>query len=244
MRDPFRPDHENANDVGISELIWQLHRSAGGPVTGSPSRSEILQKLNRHFASGDSKVATTAEKVVGQIGSVPLEALKDVKTRSEIVPFMAKYAIPTGRLLAISRGITTEWQLKLVDELSKGFFLIHRVCKYPAERSRGLTFIPELDSAVGANMTGLRPVEAAEKKLLWRESIRAKNHIASGMSVGQDLSRHDRIALKVYVLEALEYLNRAEKADYKLDVSQQPLGWYRLFQIKWQARFGRATFKS
>lgn len=165
-------------------------------------------------------------------------------TRGDLAGFIGSYAVPVGRELAGLAGITSEWQLKMVDELSKGVFYARRVVYFQDEVVKRIAFIPldEMEVETRREPT-VESIRSSMQRRMWKESVRAKDYLAAGMPIVRDLPRRYRIAVKKMVLENLEYLRLAEKSGWSLPGDEHELSAYHRAQIAIQSRFGRATFK-
>ncbi|NND72790.1 MAG: hypothetical protein HKN43_14530 [Rhodothermales bacterium] len=221
QEDPFRNRPWTAARAELADRIWRLHERASQNAPESELtelRSALEEELDFIPDSHEylKSVATTP------LNSYPFDAEPGVASE-----WIKHYAIALGRLLAGIADIRSEWQLVMVDDLAKGFFYARRILNHRAE------------SQSGVNVFGDR-----NERSMWRESVRAKNYLADGMTLARDLPGKYRVELKRSVLVVLELLRQAEKSNFDIDVSKTRIGFYHHMQISLLARFGRATFKS
>ena len=161
--------------------------------------------------------------------------------------FIGDWAHAHGRALAHLAGVTGSWQMPHVDEFSTGFFWVGRLVTLKRDLERDRLFFPESDLALAAvRIEDLRRGEVTEpvRRLLWKQTIRAKDAFAQSEQLVMDLPRRYANAVKRWWIGGLEVLNEIERRDY--DVWSEPIDlskFYR-FQVRFQARFGRTTFRS
>lgn len=165
----------------------------------------------------------------------------------EVGAFIADWANAHGRALAHLAGATGSWQMQYVDEFSTALFWVGRLTTLKQDLERDWLFIPESDLAqAGVSVDDLRRGEVTEpvRRLLWKQTIRAKDAFAQSEQLAMDLSRRPASAVKRWWIAGLEILNEIRRRDY--DVWSEPVDlstFYRL-QVRLQARFGRTTFRS
>lgn len=173
-------------------------------------------------------------------GSVRFEDTADVNA------FIAAWAHPHARLLAGLYDVRGSWQLPHVDALATGFFWVGRLVYLADELARGWCFIPQVDlDGFGVTLDQLKGGRLDEplRRLLWKQTIRARDALAHGEDIVRDLPRRHASAAKRWWFGALEVLNEIERRGY--DVWSKPVRLSRrhLLQIHFQARFGRTTFR-
>lgn len=184
-----------------------------------------------------------AEQVIGA------RALKEAPLRfpeqADLTDFVRTWATPHGMLLAGLAGAGHSWQERAVHELSRGFFLTHRLVCLPHDLQRDRLFVPEADlEAAGVSLSQLRAgtVDEGMRRLLWKQTIRIRDALAQGQPVVKELPRRYAGALKRAWLGALEVLTQIERRDYDLwqetPIRLSPL---RRMQVRVQAFLGRAA---
>ena len=161
--------------------------------------------------------------------------------------FIFDWACSHGRALAHLAGASGSWQLRYVDELSTAFFWVGRLMYLPRELDRDWLFIPlsDLEHAnVGVEQLKNGNVDENVRRLLWKQTIRAKDAFAQGEPLAIDLRRPYRAAMKRWWLGGLEILNEIARRDY--DVWSKPitLSFYYQMLVRFQARFGKTTFRA
>ena len=165
----------------------------------------------------------------------------------EVNEFIRDWAGSHGRALAHLADVSGSWQLKYVDELSTALFWVGRLATMKRDVERDWLFIP-LSDLEQADVTidqlrGGKPGENV-RRLLWKQSIRAKDAFAQSEQLAVDLPRPYAAELKRSWLGGLEVLNEISRRDY--DVWSRPisLSAYHRTLVRFQARFGRTSFRS
>ena len=160
--------------------------------------------------------------------------------------FIQPWAGSQGRLLARLAGHKGSWQLPLVDELTRAFFLTGRLVHLPDDLARDRLFIP-LDEMrhAGVSLDQLRAgdVDEAMRRLFWKQIVRVRDAFAQGQSLARDLPRWQRRVFKQWWLGGLELVNEIERRQY--DVWSQPLmvSSVQRFRVRMQALAGRTSFR-
>lgn len=165
----------------------------------------------------------------------------------EINTFIDRYAGAHGRLLARMGGVAGSWQLRYVDEFCRGTFWVGRLITLKRDLERDWLFIPQFDlRQSGVTMEQLREGQVDEnmRRLLWKQTIRAKDAFAQSEPLPLDLSRRFAGAFKRWWFGGLEVLNEIVRRDYDLFSEPVRLSRYQRAQARVQARFGRTTFRS
>ncbi len=175
------------------------------------------------------------------LGTVRFEAPEDLNV------FIRRWAVAHARLLAGLAGVDRSWQLRSIDELSRGFFFVGRLMTLADDLDRDQLFMPMTDlEQRGVTVAQLKAgdVDEGVRRLLWKQSIRARDALGQGQSLIRDLSFRRRFALKRWWHGALEMLHEIERRDY--DVWSEPLdlSFFRRMQINLQAVFGKAAGRS
>jgi len=168
------------------------------------------------------------------------------ETYAALQGFIRQWAGSHGRLLARLAGHKGSWQLPLVDELTRAFFLTGRLVHLPEDLSRDRLFIP-LDEMrhAGVSLEQLRTgeVDEAMRRLLWKQTVRVRDAFAQGQPLARDLSGWQRRVFKRWWLGGLELINEIERRDY--DVWSQPLTitLVQRLRVRLQALVGRTSFR-
>lgn len=165
----------------------------------------------------------------------------------EIRAFVGDWGHAHGRALAHVAGVKGSWQLKYIDEFSTALFWVGRLVTLQRDLGRDWLFIPESDlQQAGVAVEELQRGEMTEtvRRLLWKQTIRAKNAFAHSEQLVLDLPRPYSGAVKRWWIGGLEVLNEIVRRDY--DVWSEPITLSRFYQlqVRLQARFGRTTFRS
>ncbi len=161
--------------------------------------------------------------------------------------FLETWAVPLGRLLAGLLGLDRKWDRVYIDELARGFFFVGRLMALPDDLENDRLFIPKADvEQTGVTLDQLRQgiIDENMRKLLWKQSIRARDAMGQGQGLIRDLPLRYRLLLKRWWIGALEMLKEIERRDY--DVWSEPLelSWMRRTQVNLLTVFGKAATRS
>lgn len=161
--------------------------------------------------------------------------------------FVRRWAVAHGRLLAGLADATHTWQIRPVDELARGFFFVGRLMTLADDLQRDQLFIPLSDlEQTGVSVEQLRAGDVDEqvRRLLWKQSIRARDALGQGQGIIRELPRRQRFALKRWWHGALEMLSEIDRRDYDVWSEPPELSLFRRMQINLQALFGKAAGRS
>lgn len=161
--------------------------------------------------------------------------------------FLEDWAVPFARLLAGLLGFDRRWDRVHVDELGRGFFFVGRIMELPADLEDDRLFIPEADlDQTGVTVGQLKKGDIDEnmRKLLWKQSIRARDAMGQGQGLIRDLPLRYRFLLKRWWIGALEMLNEIERRDYDVWTEPPELSWVRRAQVNLLTVFGKAATRS
>ena len=175
------------------------------------------------------------------LGTVRFEDAPSLRT------FVRRWALSHTRLLAGLAGANHTWQIEPVEELGRGFFFVGRLMSLADDLRRDQLFIPLTDrEQAGVTVDQLKAGTMNEKvrRLLWKQSIRARDALGQGQRLIGELPRLQRFALKRWWHGALEMLNEIERRDF--DVWSEPLelSLFRRMQVNLQALLGKAAGRS
>lgn len=157
-----------------------------------------------------------------------------------------RWAVPHARLLARLAGADRNWQRPHIEALAEAFFLVRTLTELPADLAEGRLFIPVQDCArAGVTDDQLRRgrVDERVKKLLWKQSVRARDAFAQSLPLADDLERRYKGAFKRWWLGGLEALNEVERRGFDVWTSPVTLKPRHRLLVRFQARFGRTTFR-
>lgn len=165
----------------------------------------------------------------------------------ELNTFVRQWIVSHGRLLGGLAGVDQKWNLNKLDELARGFFFVGRLLQLPHDLKRDRLFIPvdNLEQS-GVSIEQLRAgtVDDNMRRLLWKQSIRARDAMGQGQSLIPDVpGRRLRFVLKRWWLGALEMLSEVERREYDLWSAPIELSLFRKTQVYLQAFFGKATMR-
>lgn len=161
--------------------------------------------------------------------------------------FVRRWALSHTRLLAALADANHTWQIEPVEELGRGFFFVGRLMTLADDLQRDQLFIPlnDLEQA-GVEVPQLKAgdLDDSVRRLLWKQSIRARDALGQGQRLIGELPRLRRFALKRWWHGALEILNEIERRDFDVWSHQPGLSLFRRMQVNLQALFGKAARRS
>ena len=250
-----------------ARALWQWHLHLAEPVVDGHLRADLDAYFGEESARAEAgqtlrvlpqPVAEAAYEAC-RAHNLPRALLADqvkasasfltamqFETYAALQDFIRQWAGSQGRLLARLAGHKGSWQLPLVDELTRAFFLTGRLAHLPDDLSRDRLFIP-LDEMryAGVSLEQLRTgeVDEAMRRLLWKQTVRVRDAFAQGQPLVRDLSGWQRRAFKQWWFGGLELINEIERRDY--DVWSQPLTITSVqrLRVRLQALVGRTSFR-
>ena len=166
--------------------------------------------------------------------------------REAFQAFIAQWAMPLGEALVRLAGARGSWQIGQAREAARGFFLTGCLAELPYDLEKDRLFIPQSDlDGADVSLDQLRAgeIDGAMRKLLWKQVVRARDAFAQGQPLVHELPRRYARALKRQLLGGLEWLNEIERRGYDVWTSPINLSPFRKAQVRFQAQFGRATFR-
>ncbi len=175
------------------------------------------------------------------LGAVRFEEAASLKT------FVRRWAIAHTRLLASLAGANHTWQIETVEELGRGFFFVGRLMTLADDLQHDQLFIPLTDlEQYDITVDQLKAGELDEnmRRLLWKQSIRARDALGQGQRLIGELPRLQRFALKRWWHGALEMINETERRDFDVWSERPELSLFRRMQVNLQALFGKAAGRS
>jgi len=175
------------------------------------------------------------------LGPVRFEEAASLKT------FVRRWAIAHTRLLASLAGAHHTWQIETVEELGRGFFFVGRLMTLADDLQHDQLFIPLTDLeqySITVDQLKAGEVNETMRRLLWKQSIRARDALGQGQRLMGELPRLQRFALKRWWHGALEMINEIERRDFDVWSEQPDLSLFRRMQVNLQALFGKAAGRS
>jgi phytoene synthase len=237
-----QPPSQNGSDTAHGELFKADQQRA---LHGEPLqllREPVWKNAYRACETHELSLKLLSDQVGAAetlMGPVRFEDVQALNT------FIRRWAVAHTRLLAGLAGANNTWQLRVVDELGRGFFFVGRLMTLAEDMARDQLFIPLTDvEQAGVSVKQLRTGDVDEnvRRLLWKQSIRARDALGQGQELIRDLTRRRRrFALKRWWHGALEMLNEIERRDYDVWTEPLKLSLFRRMQINLQAVFGKAA---
>ena len=139
--------------------------------------------------------------------------------------FVSSWNAPHAYLHAKLMDAAYTWQRVYWDELSMAFFIVEALLNLPADISSGRLFIPKSEAhQAGVELEMLKKGELSPgvERLLWKQTIRARDAFAQGQPLLKELDRAYRGRVKKNWLTGLEYINEIERRKY--NVWSEPIG--------------------
>ena len=250
-----------------ARALWQWHLHLAEPVVDRHQRGDLDAFFGEESARAEAgqtlrvlpQPVAEAAYAACRAHNLPRVLLADqvkasagfltamrFETYAALQGFIRQWAGSQGRLLARLAGHKGSWQLPLVDELTRAFFLTGRLAHLPDDLARDRLYIP-LDEMrhAGVSLDQLRTgeVDGAMRRLFWKQIVRVRDAFAQGQSLARDLPRWQRRVFKRWWLGGLELVNEIERRDY--DVWSQPLtvSSVQRFRVRMQALAGRTSFR-
>ncbi|RMF55828.1 MAG: phytoene synthase [Bacteroidetes bacterium] len=228
---------------GRRQIDWErvaAEVQEGRPVEGLPSA--VYRAAREACRTAHLPQDLLAEQVRALDHLKPPVRFDDV---AGLRAFVETFTGAHARLLARLAGATGRWQEPLIHDLAFGFFLVGRLAALPDDLRRDALFIPlrELERRQ-VTLADLRdaPPTPAVQRLLWQYAIRAREALAAGRPLIDELDRRFQREGRRCWIGALEVLDVIER--HRFDVWNHPpsLSRIRRWRIRWQARFGRTVF--
>lgn len=234
---PFGPEAWPTPLTEAAGALWAWHLGLAEAGTVPPEVAGAAEAACRAHSLPEEWLNEQAEAAARLQGAVRFE------TRTALQEFVRRFAGAHARLLAHLAGQTGAWQQAPTEALAYAFFLTGHLARLPGDLARDRLFLPleALDQA-GVSVTMLRegPPGEAVRKLLWRQTVRARDAFARGLDLGKDLDGWQRRRFRQAWLGGLEVLAEIERRRY--DVWAQPVGLGRMqrLRIRLQAFVGKA----
>lgn len=265
---PFYGDGWSRRQRPHARALWHFHLALTDPCAPALDGSDLTAYFD---AEHDAALRGGALKVVPddvaeaayeacRAEDLPLELLSAQIAASEtyllparfsdnasIRTFVLAWAGSHARLLAHLAGATGSWQLNYADELGSGFFWVGRLMTLKQDLEQNRLFIPEADlEQHGVTIEQLRKgrIDENAKRLMWKQTIRAKNAFAMAEPLAKELPRRQAAAMKRWWLGGLEVLNEIRRREFDVWTDPIRLSVRSRAQVRFQARFGRTTFRS
>jgi len=167
-----------------------------------------------------------------------------IKDAVELKGFITRWEAPHAYLSAKLADAAYTWQRKLIDELTMGFFIVDMLLQLPEYLEKDRVFVP-LSELEHANVS-LHQLQNGERtdavqRLLWKQTIRARDAFAQGQPLIKELDRKYRGRVKKNWLTALEYINEIEKRKYDVWSAPVELSSMQRFQVFVLSIIGRGA---
>ncbi|MGI9174097.1 MAG: phytoene/squalene synthase family protein [Rhodothermales bacterium] len=265
---PFYSDPWRSTTRPAAEALWRWHlawkQAAEQAAKGAADVQAPFRHARDYVANGEAVEVVPADVQEAAYAAcrahrIPLDVLADQAAaaahftgpirfadRETFQTFIEQWAMPLGEALVRLAGSRGSWQIGQAREAARGFFLTGRLAELPRDLEKDRLFIPQSDlDLAGVSVDQLRAgeVDGAMQKLLWKQVVRARDAFAQGQPLVHELPRRYAHALKRWLLGGLEWLSEIERRGYDVWASPISLSPFRKAQVRFQAQFGRATFR-
>lgn len=263
---PFYEDPWRGDQTEAAHAIWDWHVALHETAVGSSDLEEEdfsldAERIRVEMTSGIvgetvmSRARRAAERwdLPRELFAMQIQAARvfcgpvKFEDQASLFSFANRWSVPVGRLLIRVAGSDREWQIPWVDALSRGYFLLARLLELPDDVAAGRFFFPQEEMEFfGVEMHELRngPPGEAVRKLLWKQTVRIRDQFAQALPLARELPRRQAASFRRWWLGGLEMLNAIERQQYDVWSGPIVLSGYHRAQVRYQARFGRLTFKS
>ena len=165
----------------------------------------------------------------------------------DIAPFLDLLVGSFAEALARLKGHRGSWQRRAAADFAHGLVLTQYLLAAPAFAERGVSLFcrSELDQAgLTVRAMASREMPTAYRALAWKQSIRARDSLASARSLIVEMDLRERLYAKWVWHSALERLHALEKQDFDVWASKPTLGPIARTRVRIQSIFGRTAFRS
>ena len=261
---PFYDDPWKGEERQAAQALWDWHLALfHAPIAHKGDREAYYESQARLVEAGrppmllDSGISRAALEacetysldrtlLANQVRAAGLLG-KSVRfeNASTLRAFVDLWAGSHGLLLAGLAGAKGKWQRPWVEHLAFGFFLTSRLVNLPADLSRDRLFLPLEDlGRVGVTVARLRAgtPDDSVRKVIWKQIVRAREAMAQGLPLIDELERRPARSLKRWWHGALEVLNEIERRDFDLWSRPLTLSFRHRFQAAVRAFVGRSIF--
>jgi phytoene synthase len=165
-------------------------------------------------------------------------------TAADLDAFVRAWAGRHARHLGGLVGLSSSFHAPALAELGRGFFLTRCLVYLPDDAAHDRCFVPLDDlRRYGVSVERLRAGDPDEpvRKVLWRQSVRARDALAQGRAAVAELPWRSRLTAARYWLGALALLDAAERSGFDVWTRRPRLSLLRRAQITLQAAFGKSV---
>ena len=151
-----------------------------------------------------------------------------------------------ARLLAALAGLKGSWQLRMAEELARGFFLTGSVIGAPKDLATGRILFPRADlDRFGVTAAELLAGSYGPgvRRLLWKQAVRARDALARGRELIEEMPFLMAWRARRYWFGALELLVRAEKTGWDVWSRPQRITPFFRFRVDLMSVAGRTVFR-
>lgn len=241
---PFQNDPWQGEVREAAHVLWDWHQGVLTLLDDSAGRDRL-----RSAAIDVCRAYSldTAELDAQESAADELTRPLRFETVEELDAFLDRWTAAHGRLLAGLAGLGGySWHHAHISVMSRGFAMTAALMVLPEDLAADRVFVPltDLDRA-GVSVEELREGRMTPdiRKVIWKQVVRARDSFAQSQQFVDDLTRRQAASFRRWWFAALEMLNVIEANQF--DVFTQPphLSRYRRWHARFQARFGRTTFR-
>lgn len=238
---PFADDPWKDERAESANVLWDWHQGLLPELAGLDARRRAALEVCSRYELDPDDVGLQEEAAERMRDGL---RLPDAEALNALVH---GWTAAHGRLLAGLAGLGKySWQQTYIFMMSRGFTLSAALMVLPEDLAEDRILFPLSD----LEQAGLTPEELkndgptrAAKKVIWKEVVRARDSFAQAQQLVDDLDRRQAASFRRWWFAGLEILHIIESNDY--DVWNRPprLTRYRRLHTRFQARFGRTTFR-
>ncbi len=263
---PFYEDPWRGEQAEAAQAIWDWHEELYNAATRAKDLEEEdfdldAERVRVEMTSGIvDRAAMDRVRDVAQLWDLPRDLFAmqiraahgfsgplAFSDQGSLLGFANRWSVPVGRLLIRLAGSDRDWQVPWVDALSRGYFLIARLLNLSNDVMAERFFLPQDEMKffdVDFDQLRTGPPEENVRKLLWKQTVRIRDQFAQALPLSRELPRQQAASFRRWWLGGLEMLNAIERQQYDLWSGPIRVSRYHRAQVRYQARFGRMTFKS
>jgi phytoene/squalene synthetase len=258
---PFIDATRDAESMRAIARAYEWHRylrslTLDGDVLGRAAdimaRGEVPEMLNK---AAVSDVLALVESYGVDLTDLAeqLRAAAEMRTpvrisdAAELDRFVDQWTAAHARVIGAIGGVGGySWQRSLIGEISRGFFLTGSLMTIAEDLNDGHVFFPLSDAeGVGMSQDDLFRGRMTDgvRRFLWKQTVRARDSFAQSQRLIDDLERKPAAAFRRWWFASLEILNQIEKNGFDVWHHPPKLSLYHRSHVRFQARFGRTTFR-
>lgn len=248
----FGPEDVPRGVRGHAEALWAWYGAAGSNPKAAPD------DLRRIEGGGEPETGREAWRAAGRAcrdcGLDPSLLVPRVRAAARLATgpaiidgadlndFSEDWCGAHARLVARLLGLKGAWQQDMASELARGFFLVETVIRAREHAERKWSFFPTVD--IDRFEAEKHDRDSPEvRKLLWKQAVRARDALAQGRPLIDEMSPLLAFRARITWFAALELLLLAETRSWDVWSREPSKGPATRFRIVLQAVAGKTAFR-